>query len=251
MEEVSGPPGVPRGPRAWAPGFTRVLRPCRVSDSDDLVMTESEVGRVALRIEKELFSLFHVTDNRYKSKYRSLMFNLKDPKNQVCAHAVLSAWRGAEGSSILKCRHPSSGSRKAPGGWRGRVRPPFPALAVGLGVSWLPKVHPHSRPTSSERGCTAAFASGHQLQDKVQALCPSQCVGLSILGQFQAALSALVPFAAAGRAWPSRLPQGGHDPRGARCPDTCRHPWLRGTTHSSCGWAALLPQAPQGWPLAH
>lgn len=89
MEEVSGPPGVPRGPRAWAPGFTRVLRPCRVSDSDDLVMTESEVGRVALRIEKELFSLFHVTDNRYKSKYRSLMFNLKDPKNQGLFHRVL------------------------------------------------------------------------------------------------------------------------------------------------------------------
>lgn len=128
MEEVSGPSGVPRGPRAWAPGFTRVLRPCRVSDSDDLVMTESEVGRVALRIEKELFSLFHVTDNRYKSKYRSLMFNLKDPKNQVCAHAVPSAWRGAEGGSILKRRHPSSGSGKAP------LSPLALAPAAGGGV---------------------------------------------------------------------------------------------------------------------
>lgn len=46
-------------------------------------MTENEVGRVALHIEKEMFNLFHVTDNRYKSKYRSIMFNLKDPKNQV------------------------------------------------------------------------------------------------------------------------------------------------------------------------
>ncbi|ELV11334.1 Death-inducer obliterator 1 [Tupaia chinensis] len=55
----------------------------RVNDSDDLIMTENEVGRVALHIEKEMFSLFHVTDNRYKSKYRSIMFNLKDPKNQV------------------------------------------------------------------------------------------------------------------------------------------------------------------------
>ncbi|ELK04400.1 Death-inducer obliterator 1 [Pteropus alecto] len=61
----------------------------RVSDSDDLIMTESEVGRVALRIEKELFNLFRVTDNRYKSKYRSLMFNLKDPKNQGLFHRVL------------------------------------------------------------------------------------------------------------------------------------------------------------------
>ncbi|EQB77206.1 death-inducer obliterator 1 isoform b [Camelus ferus] len=55
----------------------------RVSDSDDLVMTENEVGKIALHIEKEMFNLFRVTDNRYKSKYRSIMFNLKDPKNQV------------------------------------------------------------------------------------------------------------------------------------------------------------------------
>lgn len=61
------------------------LTPSRVSDSDDLIMTENEVGKVALHIEKEMFNLFQVTDNRYKSKYRSIMFNLKDPKNQVCA----------------------------------------------------------------------------------------------------------------------------------------------------------------------
>lgn len=61
----------------------------RVNDSDDLVMTESEVGKVALHIEKELFGLFQVTDSRYKSKYRSIMFNLKDPKNQGLFHRVL------------------------------------------------------------------------------------------------------------------------------------------------------------------
>ncbi|CAK6447258.1 unnamed protein product [Pipistrellus nathusii] len=61
----------------------------RASDSDDLMMTENEVGKVALHIEKEMFSLFHVTDNRYKSKYRSIMFNLKDPKNQGLFHRVL------------------------------------------------------------------------------------------------------------------------------------------------------------------
>lgn len=61
----------------------------RANDSDDLMMTESEVGKVALHIEKEMFNLFRVTDNRYKSKYRSIMFNLKDPKNQVCA-----SWSG-------------------------------------------------------------------------------------------------------------------------------------------------------------
>lgn len=55
----------------------------RVNDSDDLVMTESEVGKVALNIEKEMFNLFQVTDNRYKSRYRRIMFDLDDPKNQV------------------------------------------------------------------------------------------------------------------------------------------------------------------------
>ncbi|XP_053103011.1 death-inducer obliterator 1 isoform X2 [Hemicordylus capensis] len=61
----------------------------RVNDSDDLVMTESEVGKIALNIEKEMFNLFQATDNRYKSKYRSIMFNLKDPKNQGLFHRVL------------------------------------------------------------------------------------------------------------------------------------------------------------------
>ncbi|XP_070600577.1 death-inducer obliterator 1 isoform X5 [Erythrolamprus reginae] len=61
----------------------------RVNDSDDLVMTENEVGKIALNIEKEMFNLFQATDNRYKSKYRSIMFNLKDPKNQGLFHRVL------------------------------------------------------------------------------------------------------------------------------------------------------------------
>ncbi len=54
-----------------------------MSDSDDLKMTESEVGRLAFAIEKEMFNLCLSTDSKYKNKYRSLMFNLKDPKNKV------------------------------------------------------------------------------------------------------------------------------------------------------------------------
>ena len=54
-----------------------------MSDSDDLKMTESEVGRLAVAIEKEMFNLCLSTDSKYKNKYRSLMFNLKDPKNKV------------------------------------------------------------------------------------------------------------------------------------------------------------------------
>ncbi|XP_062948728.1 LOW QUALITY PROTEIN: death-inducer obliterator 1-like [Cynocephalus volans] len=61
----------------------------RVSDSDDLIMTEKEVGNIALHLEKEMFNLFQVTDIRYMRKYRSLLFNLKDPKNQGLFRCVL------------------------------------------------------------------------------------------------------------------------------------------------------------------
>ncbi|XP_071377334.1 death-inducer obliterator 1 [Centroberyx affinis] len=61
----------------------------RVSDSDDLNMTESEVGRLAVAIEKEMFNLCLNTDSKYKNKYRSLMFNLKDPKNKGLFYRVV------------------------------------------------------------------------------------------------------------------------------------------------------------------
>lgn len=69
-------------PFKQAPMFV-VFANTRVSDSDDLNMTESEVGRLAVAIEKEMFNLCLSTDSKYKNKYRSLMFNLKDPKNKV------------------------------------------------------------------------------------------------------------------------------------------------------------------------
>lgn len=55
----------------------------RVSDSDDLNMNEPEVSKLSVAIEKEMFNLCLSTDSKYKNKYRSLMFNLKDPKNKV------------------------------------------------------------------------------------------------------------------------------------------------------------------------
>lgn len=61
-------------------------------------MTESEVGKIALNIEKEMFNLFQATDTRYKSKYRSIMFNLKDPKNQVCMY---ESWVGGMLASFI------------------------------------------------------------------------------------------------------------------------------------------------------
>ncbi|KAF7207785.1 transcript variant X1 [Nothobranchius furzeri] len=61
----------------------------RVSDSDDLKMTESEVARLAFAIEKEMLNLCLSTDSKYKNKYRSLMLHLKDPKNKGLFYRVI------------------------------------------------------------------------------------------------------------------------------------------------------------------
>ncbi|XP_048405714.2 death-inducer obliterator 1-like isoform X2 [Stegostoma tigrinum] len=54
----------------------------RVNDCDDLDVTEDTIGKIAVNIEKELFTLFQDTHSKYKSRYRSIMFNLKNPRNQ-------------------------------------------------------------------------------------------------------------------------------------------------------------------------
>lgn len=49
----------------------------------DLNISVERASEVAKKTEKELFHLYKDTDNKYKNKYRSLMFNLKDTKNNV------------------------------------------------------------------------------------------------------------------------------------------------------------------------
>ncbi|KAL4640915.1 PHD finger protein 3 isoform X2 [Arapaima gigas] len=60
----------------------------RLNESDLKVSTE-RASHVATKTEKELFAFFRDTDSKYKSKYRSLMFNLKDSKNNVLFKRVL------------------------------------------------------------------------------------------------------------------------------------------------------------------
>ncbi|XP_074166693.1 PHD finger protein 3 isoform X4 [Sminthopsis crassicaudata] len=60
----------------------------RLTDSN-LKIPEERASKVATKIEKELFSFFRDTDAKYKNKYRSLMFNLKDPKNNILFKKVL------------------------------------------------------------------------------------------------------------------------------------------------------------------
>lgn len=52
-------------------------------DCDDLERSESEVAKLVTSIETEMFNIFNNTDSKYMNKYRTIMFNLKDPKNKV------------------------------------------------------------------------------------------------------------------------------------------------------------------------
>lgn len=47
-------------------------------------MSESEVAKLVASIEMEMFEIFRNTDSKYMNKYRTIMFNLKDPRNKVC-----------------------------------------------------------------------------------------------------------------------------------------------------------------------
>ena len=56
---------------------------CRANEADDVMLSKGEIKQLALDIEGELFKLHGGVTQRYKSKYRSLVFNIKDPKNTV------------------------------------------------------------------------------------------------------------------------------------------------------------------------
>nr|XP_012620907.1 SPOC domain-containing protein 1 isoform X2 [Microcebus murinus] len=53
----------------------------RLQELPDLVLHEEVVEGVAASIEAALFDLTQGTNCRYKTKYRSLLFNLRDPRN--------------------------------------------------------------------------------------------------------------------------------------------------------------------------
>lgn len=60
----------------------------RLKESD-LKISLDKPAELARRTEKELFALFQGVDSKYKNKYRSLTFNLKDAKNNVLFKRVL------------------------------------------------------------------------------------------------------------------------------------------------------------------
>lgn len=47
------------------------------------MVTQEQVEKIANQIEVKLYDLHGDINTKYKTKYRSLLFNLKDTKNQV------------------------------------------------------------------------------------------------------------------------------------------------------------------------
>ncbi|KAM9726568.1 uncharacterized protein phf3 [Menidia menidia] len=88
----------------------------RLKDSDLNVSVE-RASELAKKTERELFHLYKDTDNKYKNKYRSLMFNLKDTKNNVLFKRVLN---GEISPSNLIRMSPEELASKELAAWRQR-----------------------------------------------------------------------------------------------------------------------------------
>uniref|UniRef100_A0A8D2LZ75 PHD finger protein 3 n=1 Tax=Varanus komodoensis TaxID=61221 RepID=A0A8D2LZ75_VARKO len=88
----------------------------RLADST-LKISEERAAKVATKIEKELFSFFRDTDSKYKNKYRSLIFNLKDPKNKILFKRVL---KGEVAPDHLIRMSPEELASKELAAWRKR-----------------------------------------------------------------------------------------------------------------------------------
>ncbi|CAG0887940.1 unnamed protein product [Darwinula stevensoni] len=54
----------------------------RLKDAPDMHMSEEKVDNLVKAVEEEMHSVFRSTSLKYKNKFRSLNFNLKDAKNQ-------------------------------------------------------------------------------------------------------------------------------------------------------------------------
>lgn len=55
----------------------------RLKSSTDIQLSEDEVKNISTEIESQLFKFFGDTGQKYRNKYRSLIFNIKDAKNQT------------------------------------------------------------------------------------------------------------------------------------------------------------------------
>lgn len=74
--------------------------PCFRLKESSLNVTVEKASEIAKKTERELFHLYKDTDSKYKNKYRSLMFNLRDTKNNV-GNALM--WLNKNGIQMFTC----------------------------------------------------------------------------------------------------------------------------------------------------
>lgn len=64
----------------------------RISEEPELKTAEENLEELITKIEEELFNQFGKVDQKYKTKYRSLVFNIKDPKNLNFFKKIMFKW---------------------------------------------------------------------------------------------------------------------------------------------------------------
>ena len=63
----------------------------RKATASDIKISDEEIRKLAEEIEEQLFSLFNGdTGMKYKTRYRSLIFNIKDLKNEGLFRKILT-----------------------------------------------------------------------------------------------------------------------------------------------------------------
>ena len=60
------------------------------------MLSLSEIKLLALDIENELYDFFKETGHKYKAKYRSLIFNIKDSRNKISQNQLSSLQQCAD-----------------------------------------------------------------------------------------------------------------------------------------------------------
>lgn len=82
----------------------------RSEEADDIVLSSSEIKKLALSIEEELYRLFDDTGHKYRAKFRSLLFNIKDQKNKGLFRKILT--RKIRPSKLVKMSTEELASRE-------------------------------------------------------------------------------------------------------------------------------------------
>ncbi|XP_063218443.1 death-inducer obliterator 1 [Bacillus rossius redtenbacheri] len=86
--------GVPSGPEPIRQNVCRSLQELlltRAKECSDLDAKEDDIQKIASSIEEEMYTLFRDTGLKYKAKYRSLVFNIKDPKNVTLYRKIVES----------------------------------------------------------------------------------------------------------------------------------------------------------------